>query len=243
MFELLDAALGEGSILLNQEASTVAECFTFAGNALEVSGRTTAEYTFEMIEVFNELGPYMVIAPNIALAHARPGSNVISTGLSLVTLNKPVEFGSKKFDPVKIVIGLAAVDHDAHIDLMAELSEFFMNVTNVNFLLQADEVGKVRDLFRQAQSVKIIAVCGMGIGSSISLKMNAEKALEALGIKAEVQALDLRKAQNEGHSADIILTTDDLIPLLQELPGKLVEITYVWDLAEIREKLASALGQ
>ena len=73
--------------------------------------------------------------------------------------------------------------------------------------------------------------------------MNAEKALEALGIKAEVEALDLRKAQNEGHSADIILTTDDLIPLLQELPGKLVEITYVWDLAEIREKLASALGQ
>lgn len=73
--------------------------------------------------------------------------------------------------------------------------------------------------------------------------MNAEKALEALGIKAEVEALDLRKAQNEGHSADVILTTDDLVPLLQELPGKLVEITYVWDLAEIREKLASALGQ
>jgi len=148
MFELLDAALGEGSILLNQEASSVAECFSLAGSALVASNRTTPEYTNQMIEVFNELGPYMVIAPNIALAHARPGVDVISTGLSLVTLSEPVEFGSKKFDPVKIVIGLAAVDHDAHIDLMAQLSEFFMNVTNVNFLLQANEVGKVRALFR-----------------------------------------------------------------------------------------------
>ena len=105
------------------------------------------------------------------------------------------------------------------------------------------KLGKLELYFVRLKHVKIIAVCGMGIGSSISLKMNAEKALDALGIKAEVQALDLRKAQNEGHSADIILTTDDLIPLLKGLPGKLVEITYVWDLSEIRQKLSSALGQ
>jgi PTS system ascorbate-specific IIA component len=146
MSNILNAAFGEGSILLNQDAANWEECFIIAGNALVQSNRTSTEYTTEMIEVFNELGPYMVIAPNIALAHARPGSSVKSTGLSLVTLKNPVEFGSKRFDPVKIVVGLAAVDHDGHIDLMAALSELLMDVTNVNFLLQADKESDVRAL-------------------------------------------------------------------------------------------------
>lgn len=148
MFEVLDAAFGEGSILLNQNAQSIEECFHIAGSALVASNRTTNQYTTEMIEVFEELGPYMVIAPNIALVHARPGSSVLNTGLSLVTLSNPIEFGSKKFDPVKMVVGLAALDHDGHIDLMAALSEFLMDVTNVNFLLQAHKEEQVRALFR-----------------------------------------------------------------------------------------------
>jgi PTS system ascorbate-specific IIA component len=148
MFEVLDAALGEGSILLQQSASSIDECFELAGSALVASNRTKPEYTNEMLEVFKDLGPYMVIAPNIALVHARPGASVLTTGLSLVTLTQPIEFGSKKFDPVKIVVGLSAVDHDGHIDLMAALSEFLVNVTNVNFLLQATKEAEVRALFR-----------------------------------------------------------------------------------------------
>ena len=34
--------------------------------------------------------------------------------------------------------------------------------------------------------MKIITVCGMGIGTSVLLKMNAEKALRALDIDADV---------------------------------------------------------
>jgi PTS system ascorbate-specific IIB component len=36
--------------------------------------------------------------------------------------------------------------------------------------------------------MKIIAVCGMGIGTSVLLKMNAEKVLRQLGIDATVDA-------------------------------------------------------
>jgi PTS system ascorbate-specific IIA component len=88
----------------------------------------------------------MVIAPGIALAHARPSEAVLGTGLSLITLSEPVVFGSEANDPVRLVIGLAAVDHDSHIDLMAALSDLLMDVMKVNMLLQAENVEQVREL-------------------------------------------------------------------------------------------------
>lgn len=141
---LVNNALGVGSILLQQRAGDWRECFQLAGNALVSSKRVTETYIQEMIDAFEELGPYMVIAPGIALAHARPSKAVLETGLSLVTLSEPVVFGSLNNDPVRLVIGLAAVDHDSHIDLMAALSELLMNETKVNILLQTDKEPAVR---------------------------------------------------------------------------------------------------
>jgi PTS system ascorbate-specific IIB component len=82
----------------------------------------------------------------------------------------------------------------------------------------------------------------MGIGTSVLLKMNAEKVLETLGVSAEVQAADISKAKVDGPSADIILTTPELVYQLEEMPGKIVAIDHVFDLVEIREKLSAALS-
>jgi PTS system ascorbate-specific IIA component len=144
MSSIVDLALGKGSISLQQTCSSWRESFELAGAGLVQSNRTTNQYTKEMIQAFEELGPYMVIAPGIALAHARPSEAVLETGLSLVTLAKPVEFGSQSNDPVSLVIGLAARDHDGHIDLMAALSELLMNDEKVNLLLNATNEGEVR---------------------------------------------------------------------------------------------------
>lgn len=144
MSSVLGKALGHGSIKLQQSCSSWRESFELAGSALVDSKRTTAQYTQEMIQAFEELGPYMVIAPGIALAHGRPSEAVLATGLSLVTLSTPVVFGSPNNDPVSLVIGLAAVDHDSHIDLMAALSELLMSDDSVNFLASATNEGEVR---------------------------------------------------------------------------------------------------
>ena len=144
MSSVLEQALGQGSIKLQQSCSSWRETFEIAGLGLVESSRTTSAYTNEMIQAFEELGPYMVIAPGIALAHGRPSEAVLTTGLSLVTLSTPVVFGSTANDPVSLVIGLAAVDHDSHIDLMAALSELLMSEDTVNLLLQARNESEVR---------------------------------------------------------------------------------------------------
>ena len=144
MSSVLEQALGQGSIKLQQSCVSWRETFELAGLGLVESSRTTSDYTNEMIQAFEELGPYMVIAPGIALAHGRPSEAVLATGLSLVTLSTPVVFGSTANDPVSLVIGLAAVDHDSHIDLMAALSELLMSEDTVNFLLKATNESQVR---------------------------------------------------------------------------------------------------
>lgn len=146
MSELLNQALSEGSISVRATASNWKQAIELAGDALVSSQRTTTQYTEAMVQAFEELGPYMVIAPGIALAHARPSEAVLGTGLSLITLSEPVVFGSEANDPVRLVIGLAAVDHDSHIDLMAALSDLLMDVMKVNMLLQAENVEQVREL-------------------------------------------------------------------------------------------------
>lgn len=144
MPSVLGQALGVGSIRLKETCATWRESFEVAGAALVESNRTLESYTQEMIQAFEELGPYMVIAPGIALAHGRPSASVLETGLSLVTLSTPIEFGSQSNDPVSLVIGLAALDHDSHIDLMAALSELLMSEDAVNLLLNASNENEVR---------------------------------------------------------------------------------------------------
>ena len=50
------------------------------------------------------------------------------------TLNPPVPFGSEGFDPVKLIITLAAVDADSHLELMSELAGILMEEENVDRL-------------------------------------------------------------------------------------------------------------
>ncbi|MBO1002476.1 PTS sugar transporter subunit IIB [Pseudogracilibacillus auburnensis] len=52
--------------------------------------------------------------------------------------------------------------------------------------------------------MKILAVCGMGFGSSLMLKMTADRVLKKLGVKADVEACDIGTAG--GMQADLILT-------------------------------------
>lgn len=88
--------------------------------------------------------------------------------------------------------------------------------------------------------MKIIAVCGMGIGTSVLLKMNAEKVLLQLGVEATVEATDIETAR-AATDAKILLTTPDLVDRLQGLPAQVIAIEHFFDLEEITEKLAVAL--
>jgi PTS system ascorbate-specific IIA component len=116
------------------------------GDALVASGATEAAYTDEMIETVESLGPYIVIAPGIALAHARPSAAVRRTGFAIVTLAEPVAFGHTENDPVRLVVGLAAPDDTGHVEALATLAEFLADPDRQRALLEARDPAAVRAL-------------------------------------------------------------------------------------------------
>lgn len=89
--------------------------------------------------------------------------------------------------------------------------------------------------------MKIVAVCGMGIGTSVLLKMNAEKVLDRLDVDADVEAADIGTARGAAQTADFVLTSQELASEIGDVHAEVIVINNFFDLEEIEDKLADAL--
>lgn len=139
----LRGLLPASAVRLGARAADWREAVRLAGDALVAAGATTDAYTGEMIGTVESLGPYIVIAPGVALAHSRPSPAVVRTGLSLVTLAVPVPFGHRQNDPVWLVLGLAAPDDSGHVDALAMLADFISDDARREALRGTTDVGEV----------------------------------------------------------------------------------------------------
>ncbi len=138
--------LADRAIVLHARAHDWRDAVRLAGDALVDSGCTTPEYTEAMIRMVDDHGPYIVIAPGLALAHARPGPEVRCDGLSVVTLAEPVEFGHAHNDPVRVVIGLAGAAPHAHLEAVAQLANAFNDAAAIPALAAATTRDAVREI-------------------------------------------------------------------------------------------------
>ncbi|MGG5329972.1 BglG family transcription antiterminator [Enterococcus sp. AZ163] len=128
---MLKEILTPDLIELNYAAENRDEAVRKSGELLVNSGLATSNYVDGMIENLEVNGTYIVIAPGIAMPHARPEEGALDVGFSIVTLKESVVFGHPKNDPVKIVIGLCAIDHQTHLKALAELVEILSHEENV----------------------------------------------------------------------------------------------------------------
>ncbi len=132
------------AIVLAAEAQDWRAAVRLAGSALTASGAALPGYADEMIRMIEEHGPYVVIAPGLALAHARPGAEVLADGLAIVTLASPVEFGHPHNDPVRVVLGLAIASAEDHLQSVAALANVFNDSTAVADLTAATTAMEVQ---------------------------------------------------------------------------------------------------
>lgn len=98
-----------------------------ACNPLSESETIEDRYVEHCIEIVEEHGPYIVLAPRIALAHARPGDGVKRLCLAVATLSAPVDFGHPENDPVDIVFAFGSPDTEQHIGLLSALADHLTN--------------------------------------------------------------------------------------------------------------------
>ena len=90
--------------------------------------------------------------------------------------------------------------------------------------------------------MKIVAICGAGIGTSGILKVNAERVLQRLGIKATVVACDLESLSAEAEDAQVILTSPEFVEAIGMTSADVIVVQNYFDTAELTEKLEKSLG-
>jgi len=140
--------LPDSAIVIAADAADWREAVTLAGEALARSGAAKPEYAREMIRMIEEHGPYVVIAPGLALAHARPGPEVLADGLAIVTLANPVTFGHPHNDPVSVVLGLAVATAAEHLAIVAAVANVFNDSSAIADLAAATTVAEVQQIMR-----------------------------------------------------------------------------------------------
>ncbi len=90
--------------------------------------------------------------------------------------------------------------------------------------------------------MKILAVCGFGVGSSMVLKMTIEKVCKALGIKADVETMDISGAQ--GEKCDYIFTSQELgKELSKNAKCPVIPILRYMDKEEVKTKFEEELNK
>jgi PTS system ascorbate-specific IIA component len=137
-------AVPDNAVEIHATAPDWRAAVNLAGLVLARSGAATPDYAGEMIRMIEEHGPYVVIAPGLALAHARPGPAVLADGLAIVTLAEPVNFGHPHNDPVNVVLGLAIKSTDAHLKTVANLANVFNDSNAIQALAAATTVAEVQ---------------------------------------------------------------------------------------------------
>lgn len=90
--------------------------------------------------------------------------------------------------------------------------------------------------------MKIVAICGAGIGTSGILKVNAERVLQRLGLEATVVATDLDALQAEADDAQVILTSPEFVEAIGKTFADVIVIQNFFDTDELSRKLEEALG-
>lgn len=107
------------------------------------------EYVTAIVQQHQRLGPYYVLAPGLAMPHARPEEGAKGLGLSLLKLQEGVFFGSEDGDPVDLIIMLAAPDKHSHIELIAALAELFTSEDDMAELHQATTNQEIKTIIQR----------------------------------------------------------------------------------------------
>ncbi|EAS45619.1 PTS ascorbate transporter subunit IIB [Photobacterium profundum] len=89
--------------------------------------------------------------------------------------------------------------------------------------------------------MKIMVVCGHGLGTSLMMEMSIKSIIKELNVVAEVDHIDLGSAK--GTPCEIFIGTKDITEQLtaQGVDGKIVSLDNMIDKVAMKERLSVAL--
>jgi len=122
------------------------QAIALSAQPLLAAGSITEEYIQAIFNSHHEIGPYYVLAPGLAMPHARPEQGAIKNGLSLLHINNGVSFNAQENDPIYVVIMLCALSGDEHINMITALAEIFSDDARLSALLKAASLEEIQQV-------------------------------------------------------------------------------------------------
>jgi mannitol/fructose-specific phosphotransferase system IIA component (Ntr-type) len=112
------------------------------------NGYVQQSYIDAMISSVKEYGPYIVIAPNIAMPHARPETGSIKVGFCVTVVEEPVAFSELPEHQARLLVSLSCVNAETHLKMLQALVEVLADEDKFNQILAATTKKQILDLFQ-----------------------------------------------------------------------------------------------
>ncbi|MGD1821653.1 MAG: PTS sugar transporter subunit IIA [Pleomorphochaeta sp.] len=146
--DLKEHLLSRKAIALQVDAKDWKAAVKAGTDMLVEAGTIEPRYYEEIIQNTEELGPYYLLAPGLAMPHARPEGGVLENSFALVTLKEPVVFGDPDNDPIDILITLAARDAKTqNEEAIVQVVTLLDNEDTIDRLRAAKTLDDIKKLF------------------------------------------------------------------------------------------------
>lgn len=144
---MLHQLITKETIVLKDAVRNWKEAIQYASEPLLKKGCIEPRYVQAMIDIIESLGPYVVLTPHVAIAHARPEEGVNQLSMSLLRLKKSVSFG--RGQEVHLIIVLAAVDRELHLHALSDLSHLLSEEKNIEQIIKTEKIEEIEELIHR----------------------------------------------------------------------------------------------
>ncbi|MDC7235395.1 MAG: PTS sugar transporter subunit IIA [Spirochaetales bacterium] len=148
-----DYILEKKAVISGLEVSDWKQAIIQGGKVLTDHGACTEEYLETIVRKCEDNGPYIVIAPGIAMPHARPEEGALALGYGIVTLKTPVVFEDPDNDPISLLIYMAAPSVKEHNEsAVSQIADLCDEEDIVESLIKASSDEEILEIIRNQES-------------------------------------------------------------------------------------------
>ncbi|MDA0126757.1 PTS sugar transporter subunit IIA [Vibrio sp. MarTm2] len=141
--------IGDNIVISNEQNLTVDNALDITCSKLLEQDKVDATYLEAIKQKHKEIGAYYVLAPKIAMPHARPEDGVNEAALQITVFKNGVDLGSEDNGDVFFSVTLAALDSDSHIQTIVALSELFQNDDDIDAIISAENESAIAEILNK----------------------------------------------------------------------------------------------
>lgn len=133
----------EDILILEKSPSSLKEAIEVSCSLLLDKNKITSEYPKAIYESHNELGPYYVVAPKVALPHSRPENGVLEEGVQVTVFKEGADFMSEENGDVFLSVAFASLEAESHIQLIGEIASLLEREELIEEIIQKETTSEI----------------------------------------------------------------------------------------------------